>query len=224
MRYWVIYYGGEYDGRRGCDGVDRLWWRKAMGCMWLAAAACGGHSGESCGESLIYVSHQDGFYDNIHNKTSTTKTTQVMDSLSDEETANSGTSSYSTEDSINLGDSNASDENYGELERSPGMKAEKDGLNKRKTEDCGNEGTGSALVRLLEDILKERKKMNEKKIEMFERSYLLEEEKLGYKKEKLQMKKRKMEERIVFMDTSGMLPLQAEYFQRRQMEILGKKI
>ncbi|CAL5336261.1 unnamed protein product [Camellia sinensis] len=149
---------------------------------------------------------------------------RVMDSLSDEEIANSGTSSYSTEDSINLGDSNASHENYGDLERSPGMKAEKDRLNKRKTEDCGNEGTSSALVRLLEDILKERKKMNEKKIEMFERSYLLEEEKLGYKKEKLQMKKRKMEERIVFMDTSGMLPLQAEYFQRRQMEILGKKI
>ncbi|XP_028054596.1 glutathione S-transferase T3-like [Camellia sinensis] len=84
----------------------------------------------------------------------------------------------------------------------------------------------------------DRKKMNDKKIEMYERLYLQEQEKIDNEKkrtqteqekvdnekEKIRMEQLKEEERIMSIDTSGLPSLQAEYLHRRQMEILQKKI
>ena len=66
-------------------------------------------------------------------------------------------------------------------------------------------------------------KLYGKKIEMLEKCYSQEQERLVQEQEKMQMEQLKEEERIMSMDTSGMPPLQAEYFQRRQMEILQQR-
>ena len=89
-------------------------------------------------------------------------------------TATPGSSCPSTPDSINLEDEN---ENYVDLERPQGRKAEKDQLKKQKSKDRENESTNSPLVKLFEEIKEERKAMNEKKMEMFERTYLQEQQK-----------------------------------------------
>lgn len=65
--------------------------------------------------------------------------------------------------------------------------------------------------------------MNEAKKEMFEKTFLQEQERLKQNAEKMRMKQLKEEERIMSIDTSKMPPLQVEYIQRRQMEILGEK-
>ncbi|CAL5402850.1 unnamed protein product [Camellia sinensis] len=151
--------------------------------------------------------------------------------------ATPGVCSPSAPDSINLEDHDVSHNDNVDLERPPGRKAEKERLNKRKNKDRGNEG-GSPILILLEDLKEDRKKMNDKKIEMYERSYLQEQEKIDNEKkrtqteqekvdnekEKIRMEQLKEEERIMSIDTSGLPSLQAEYLHRRQMEILHKKI
>ncbi|KAI8011813.1 Transcription factor RF2b [Camellia lanceoleosa] len=140
-------------------------------------------------------------------------------------------------DSINLEDNDVLHNDNVDLERPPGRKAEKERLNKRKNKDRGNEG-GSPILILLEDLKEDRKKMNDKKIEMYERSYLqeqekidnekkmtqMEQEKVDNEKERIRMEQLKEEERIMSIDTSGLPSLQAEYLHRRQTEILQKKI
>ncbi|KAF5933404.1 hypothetical protein HYC85_029575 [Camellia sinensis] len=151
--------------------------------------------------------------------------------------ATPGVCSPSAPDSINLEDNDVSHNDNVDLERPPGRKAEKERLNKRKNKDRGNEG-GSPILILLEDLKEDRKKMNDKKIEMYERSYLQEQEKIDNvkkrtqteqekvdnEKEQIRMEQLKEEERIMSIDTSGLPSLQAEYLHRRQMEILQKKI
>ncbi|XP_028073585.1 glutathione S-transferase T3-like [Camellia sinensis] len=151
--------------------------------------------------------------------------------------ATPGVCSPSAPDSINLEDHDVSHNDNVDLERPPGRKAEKERLNKRKNKDRGNEG-GSPILILLEDLKEDRKKMNDKKIEMYERSYLQEQEKIDNEKkrtqteqekvdnekEKIRMEQLKEEERIMSIDTSGLPSLQAECLHRRQMEILQKKI
>ncbi|CAL5323674.1 unnamed protein product [Camellia sinensis] len=150
--------------------------------------------------------------------------------------ATPGVCSPSAPDSINLEDHDVSHNDNVDLERPPGRKAEKERLNKRKNKDRGNEG-GPPILILLEDLKEDRKKMNDKKIEMYERSYLQEQEKIDNEKkrmqteqekvdnekEKIRMEQLKEEERIMSIDTSGLPSLQAEYLHRRQMEILQKK-
>ena len=77
----------------------------------------------------------------------------------------------------------------------------------------------------------EKKLANEKKFEMMEKCYLQEQQRLLHEeqrllqeKEKMKMEHMKEEDRIMSMDTSCMPQLQVEYYQRRQMEILGKKM
>ncbi|GMP48337.1 hypothetical protein CsSME_00015723 [Camellia sinensis var. sinensis] len=137
--------------------------------------------------------------------------------------ATPGVCSPSAPDSINLEDNDVSHNDNVDLERPPGRKAEKERLNKRKNKDRGNEG-GSHILILLEDLKEDRKKMNDKKIEMYERSYLQEQEKIDNEKKRTQTEQEKEEERIMSIDTSGLPSLQAEYLHRRQMEILQKKI
>ena len=66
---------------------------------------------------------------------------------------------------------------------------------------------------------------------MMEKCYLQEQQLLLHEEQCLLQEKVKMkmdimkkEDRIISMDTSCMPHLQVEYYQRRQMEILGKKM
>ena len=121
-------------------------------------------------------------------------------------------------DSINLAKDNASPNNFVDLERPLGKKGEKDRQKKRKSRECGNEsfGEGSPVLGILKEFKEEKIKLHEKNLEFFERSYILE-------KEKMQMKQLKGDEKIMLIDTNGMSPVQAEYFQSRQMEILQRR-
>ena len=135
--------------------------------------------------------------------------------------ATPGSSVPSTANSVNLGDD---DRSYGSLDRPHGRKAEKARLRKSKSKEVGGDATSSELVNLLAEMKEEKKVMNEKKFEMFEKCYLQEQQRLLQEKERMQMEQVKEVERIISMDTSCMPPLQSEYYQRCQMEIMGKKM
>ena len=139
-----------------------------------------------------------------------------------------GNSVPSTPDSVNLGDDGGS---YGSLDRPLGMKAEKAQLRKSKSKEAGGDAKNLELVILLVVMQEEKKVANEKKFAMMEKCYLQEQQRLLHEEQRLLQEKEKMkieqmkeEDRIMSMDTSCMRKLQAEYYQHRQMEILGKKV
>ena len=134
----------------------------------------------------------------------------------------------STPESVNVGDD---DGPYGSLDRPPGRKTEKARLRKSKSKEAGGDAKNVELINLLAIMQEEKKVANEKKFEMMEKCYLQEQQRLLHEeqrllqeKEKMKMEQMKEEDRIMSMDTSCMPQLQAEYYQRRQMEILGKKM
>ena len=134
----------------------------------------------------------------------------------------------STPDSVNLGDDGGS---YGSLDKPPGRKAKKARLRKSKSKEAGGDAKNLELVNLLVVMQEEKKVANEKKFAMMEKCYLQEQQRLLHEEQRLLQEKEKMkieqmkeEDRIMSMDTSCMPKLQAEYYQRRQMEILGKKM
>ena len=134
----------------------------------------------------------------------------------------------STLESVNLGDD---DGPYGSLDIPPGRKAEKARLRKSKSKEAGGDAKNVELINLLAIMQEEKKVANGKKFEMMEKYYLQEQERLLHEEQRLQQEKEKMkmeqmkeEDQIMSMDTSCMPQLQAEYYQHRQMEILGKKM
>ena len=135
--------------------------------------------------------------------------------------ATPGSSVPSTPESVNVGDD---DGPYGSLDRPLGRKAEKARLRKSKSKEAGGDAKNVGLINLLAIMQEEKKVANEKKFEMMEKCYLQEQQRLLQEKEKMKMEQMKEEDRIMSMDTSCMPQLQAEYYQRRQMEILGKKM
>ncbi|KAH7688505.1 Glutathione transferase protein [Dioscorea alata] len=135
--------------------------------------------------------------------------------------ATPGSSVPSTADSINLGDDGGS---YESLDRPPGRKAEKARLRKSKSKEGGGDAETSALLQLLAEMKEEKKVVNEKKFEMMEKCYLQEQQRLMQEKEKMQIEQLKEEDRIMSMDLGGMSSVQTEYYRRRQMEILEKKM
>ena len=142
--------------------------------------------------------------------------------------ATPGSSVPSTPESINLGDDDGS---HGSLDRPSGRKAEKARLRKSKSKEAGGDAKNVELINLLAIMQEEKKLANEKKFEMMEKCYLQEQQRLLHEeqcllqeKETMKMDIMKEENRIMSMDTSCMPQLQVEYYQRRQMEILGKKM
>ncbi|CAL5443594.1 unnamed protein product [Camellia sinensis] len=132
--------------------------------------------------------------------------------------ASPATSTPCTPDSVNL----ENNDNYDVVERPIGRKAAK----KNKAKDLGNNVTESPFVKLLEEIKVKNDITNEKKIEIFEKSYLQEERRIENEEKReerrLALEERREEERIMSMDTSIMPPLQAQYIRQRQMQILEK--
>ncbi|CAL5428595.1 unnamed protein product [Camellia sinensis] len=119
--------------------------------------------------------------------------------------ASPATSTPCTLDSVNL----ENNDNYDVVERPIGRKAAK----KNKAKDLGNNVTESPFVKLLEEIKVKNDITNEKKIEIFEKSYLQEERRIENEEKReerrLALEERREEERIMSMDTSIMPPLQA---------------
>ncbi|CAL5369283.1 unnamed protein product [Camellia sinensis] len=132
--------------------------------------------------------------------------------------ASPATSTPCTPDSVNL----ENNDNHDVVERPIGRKAAK----KNKAKDLGNNVTESPFVKLLEEIKVKNDITNEKKIEIFEKSYLQEERRIENEEKReerrLALEERREEERIMSMDTSIMPPLQAQYIRQRQMQILEK--
>lgn len=124
-----------------------------------------------------------------------------------------------TPDSVNLGDN----DNCDVVERPAERKAAK----KNKAKDLGNNVIESPFVKLLEEIKVKNGITNEKKIEIFEKTYLQEEQRIENEERReerrLALEKGREEERIMSMDTSMMPPLQAQYIRQRQMQILEKR-
>ena len=87
--------------------------------------------------------------------------------------ATPGNSVPSTVDSINLGDNGGS---YGSLDRSSGRKAEKARLRKSNSKEARGDAPSSELVNLLVEMKEEKKVVNEKKFEIFEKCYLQEQQ------------------------------------------------
>ncbi|KAI7991250.1 hypothetical protein LOK49_LG12G01542 [Camellia lanceoleosa] len=112
--------------------------------------------------------------------------------------ASPATSTPCTPDSIYLGDN----DNYDAVERPAKRKAAK----KNKAKDLRNNVTKSPFVKLLEEIKVKNDITNEKKIEIFEKSYLQEEQRIENeerrKERRLALKEGREEERIMSMDTS----------------------
>jgi len=137
-------------------------------------------------------------------------------------TATSHTSSPSTPDSINVGDVDASADTILDVERPPSNRVEADLSNKQKSQDRENGYTSSPLAMLLHNLKEDEQKTNEKKMEIYEKTYLQEQERLALEQQRLTLNQLKEEERIMLMDLRGMPSHQAEYYRRRQMKILGK--
>ncbi|XP_028055521.1 uncharacterized protein LOC114259689 [Camellia sinensis] len=110
------------------------------------------------------------------------------------------------------------------LERPLGRKAEKEWLNKRKIKDS----TGSNYAGILSGIMEDKKKANDKKMEILEKACLQEQEQnrinqelkqeriqimkekiqeqFRIKQEKIRAEQLKEDERIIMMDTNGLSP------------------
>ncbi|CAL5393767.1 unnamed protein product [Camellia sinensis] len=133
------------------------------------------------------------------------------------------------EESINLSEDDVSHDAYVDLERPLGRKAEKERLNKRKSKDSA----GSNYAGILNGIMEDKKKANDKKMEILEKACLQEleqeririmkeeiQERFRIKQEKIRAEQLKEDERIIMMDTNGLTPMQQQYYLHRQMEIL----
>ncbi|CAL5418843.1 unnamed protein product [Camellia sinensis] len=132
----------------------------------------------------------------------------------------SATSSPFAPEAINLADDDVSHDAYVDLERPLGRKAEKERLNKRKSKDSA----GSNYAGILNGIMEDKKKANDKKMEILEKACLQEQEqnrinqeleqeririmkeeiqeRFRIKQEKIRAEQLKEEERIIMMDTN----------------------
>ncbi|CAL5414910.1 unnamed protein product [Camellia sinensis] len=150
----------------------------------------------------------------------------------------SATSSPFAPTAINLSEDDVSHDAYVDLERPLGRKAEKERLNKRKSKDSA----GSNYAGILNGIMEDKKKANDKKMEILEKACLQEQEhnrinqeleqeririmkeeiqeRFRIKQEKIRAEQLKEDERIIMMDTNGLTPMQQQYYLHRQMEIL----
>ncbi|KAL5552298.1 hypothetical protein UlMin_002474 [Ulmus minor] len=122
-------------------------------------------------------------------------------------------SSPSTATSINL------EEDDVNLERPIGRKAAKAQQKKEKEKN-----SISPTMALFQEYREEKREMDRKKMELYEKTYDQEQERLILEKEKFRLKTQKEEERIMSIDTTNMPRLQAEYYTSLQMEIIAKRV
>ncbi|KAH7850962.1 hypothetical protein Vadar_005261 [Vaccinium darrowii] len=124
-----------------------------------------------------------------------------------------------TLNAINLEDDNVPTDNFVDLERPTGIKAEKKNFNQKNNEIQSSTQISGAL----EKITESRNKLVNKKLEMLEKTYAQEEEKIRIKKVGLQLEEFKEEERIMLLDISNLSEDQQEFYALRKREILEKR-
>lgn len=125
--------------------------------------------------------------------------------------------SKSTPNLVNLGDDNVETDTFVDLEPPMGTKAAKE--LKRKN----SENPSSTLISGPLSEIKESIELVDKKMEMLDRTYAQEREKLRIKKEKLAMEQFKEEERIIMMDLNGLSEDQQAFYKYQKTEILEKR-
>ncbi|ESR49634.1 hypothetical protein CICLE_v10033751mg [Citrus x clementina] len=116
---------------------------------------------------------------------------------------------------INLDENDNGDTNFVDLERPLGTKREKRKIREKNSDP---------LVTILEEMCADKKEERARKADMNEKKYLLEKEMVEIEKRKANLEELREEEKIMRMETSGMLSHLQEYYYHRQMEILEKKI
>lgn len=126
--------------------------------------------------------------------------------------------SKSTPELVNLGDDNVETDNFVGLEQPMGTKAVKQ-LKRKNSENPSSTPISGALNEIKESKIK----LVDKKMEMLERTYAQEQEKLRIKKERLAMEQFKEEERIIMMDLNGLSEDQQAFYKYRKTEILEKR-
>lgn len=125
--------------------------------------------------------------------------------------------SKSTPNLVNLGDDNVETDTFVDLEPPMGTKAAKE-LKRKNSENPSLTLISGALNEIKESI-----KLVDKKMEMLDRTYAQEREKLRIKKEKLAMEQFKEEERIIMMDLNGLSEDQQAFYKYQKTEILEKR-
>ena len=79
---------------------------------------------------------------------------------------------------VNFEDDSIMSSNFVDIERSPGRNAEKD-RKKRKGKDMENDSMG-LCVNLLHEMREEKRQLNEKKLQLFEKAYVQGQERLAF--------------------------------------------
>ena len=122
---------------------------------------------------------------------------------------------------INLDDDNIEAPEPASLKRPIGRKAEKEAIKKAKViNQVGEDRDESSKVRIELEELRARRIENERiRAEQFQQLLATEQKHVELKEKKLELQDRNEEDRIMAMDTSGVSPIQVEYFDRRRKEI-----
>ena len=66
--------------------------------------------------------------------------------------------------------------------------------------------------------------MDRKKMELYEKTFAQEQEKLILEQDKFRLKAQKEEERIMSIDTTNMPAFKAQYYESLQKEIFAKRV
>jgi hypothetical protein len=134
-----------------------------------------------------------------------------------------GSSSPSTPEAINSGEDNDVENALVDFERPLGKKTSKERVRNRKSKDCPKLNIMEVLSKLKEEKKRSYKERN-KQIYMAKKEIIrIEKQKLEIEQRKEEREQRKEEWEIMMMDTSSLSPMQQEYIQSRQMEILEKR-
>ena len=79
------------------------------------------------------------------------------------------------------------------------------------------------MAGIMNEIKEDKRKIIEKKMEILDKVYLQEQEKIRIKQEKLEVEQFKEDKRIIMMDLSGLSKMQQEFYHARQTKILEKR-
>jgi hypothetical protein len=125
---------------------------------------------------------------------------------------------------INLGVDNDEEDVIVDLERPIGKKAAKDREKKRKSKDCGDKEIITEVLTQLTEVKKRSYEERMKNIDTAKEEIVrIEKQKLEVELRKEAREQKKEEREIMMMDTSYLSPIQLEYIQSLQMEIMQKR-
>ncbi|KAK9931834.1 hypothetical protein M0R45_019094 [Rubus argutus] len=130
-----------------------------------------------------------------------------------------------TPDSINLEDENEEGPEPAPLKRPMGRKAAKEVMKKAKSKEHvgDNENVPSTINSELEEFRAKKLESERLRAQQFELLIASEQRQAALREKEIEIQQRSEDAKIMAMDTSGMPPIQAEYFISLQKEILAKR-